>query len=367
MLTQGLGRRLLTAAIAVTWVSGCLLPTIRVDANGNQAGGTTSVTAAEGASNAALGGTTGNGGVPGTGGSPTAGGTTGVFVSAAKGGTTAVGGATAIGGTTAKGGSSNLGGATAIGGTTAKGGSSSLGGTTAIGGTTAKGGSSSLGGTTAIGGTTAKGGSSNLGGTTAIGNVGKTVTFSSGKALGAMTGYAFVALGSAATITSPTCGATLAAVTEATPCTTGYTWSSATVVCMTGSLPALPAAPTSADFAANWGVSLGVNAADPFPGTGLGQTLTSVTITTTGSPLTGLRATVHRKGDADSVTYCGAMTSGTAIPFTNFVTDCYNPVPTGAKITATDVPNIDRINVQVSSGTAAITVTNLCITGITFS
>jgi hypothetical protein len=61
------------------------------------------------------------------------------------------------------------------------------------------------------------------------------------------------------------------------------------------------------------------------------------------------------------------MTSGTAIPFASFATDCYNPVPTGAKITATDVPNIDRINVQVSSGTAAITVTNLCITGITFS
>jgi len=62
------------------------------------------------------------------------------------------------------------------------------------------------------------------------------------------------------------------------------------------------------------------------------------------------------------------LTSGTAITLTTFNTTCYDLTAVGSKaLTAADVTNIDQISVQVPAGPAAITVTNLCITGITFS
>ncbi len=205
------------------------------------------------------------------------------------------------------------------------------------------------------------------GGATAVGNTGKTVTFSSsGKASGAMSGWASVALGTLDAITDPTCGTAKTAITNAAPCTTSTNWSTSGV-CMSGSVPALPASPTSADYTNNWGVSVGVGATDPAGG-GLGQSFTSVTITVTGSPTAGLRAVVHRKSDPASTTYCAVLTSATAITFTTFAVDCYNGATAkGPFIAAADVPNIDNISVQVSSTSTAITVTNLCIASITFT
>jgi hypothetical protein len=181
-----------------------------------------------------------------------------------------------------------------------------------------------------------------------------------------MTGYAFVALGASDTLTAPTCGPTKEAITSATPCTANPNWSSSNALCISGSVPALPASPTSTDYSNNWGVSVGLNAIDPAGG-GLGQTFTSVTITVTGSPTAGLRAIVHLKGTADSTTYCAALTSGTAIPLMSFVTDCYNTAPAGTKITTADITNIDKISVQVSATQTAIAVSSLCITSIAFA
>ena len=201
--------------------------------------------------------------------------------------------------------------------------------------------------------------------TTGVAPSGTTVTFASGKAAGAMTGLGWVALGTVDAISSPTCGT--ATITNDAPCLTSITWDSTTALCITGSVPALPAAPTSTDYTNNWGVSVGVNSTDSTPSGGLGQSLSSVTITVSGSPTSGLRALVHRKGDPAATSYCATLTSGTAMPLTSFSTTCYTPASPGTAITATDVPNIDLIGVQVSSGTAAITVSNLCITGITFA
>jgi ABC-type polysaccharide/polyol phosphate export permease len=75
---------------------------------------------------------------------------------------------------------------------------------------------------------------------------------------------------------------------------------------------------------------------------------------------------VHKKGDPDATSYCATLTAG-AMPFTSFSTTCYTPASPGVAITAADVSIIDKISVQVSSGTAAITVASLCITGITFA
>jgi hypothetical protein len=187
------------------------------------------------------------------------------------------------------------------------------------------------------------------------------VTFASGKAVGAMVGYGWVALGSSDFITDPTCGG--ATITNANPCATSTTWNSTTALCMTGSLPALGDPP---DYTNNWGLAVGVNATNP-PGGGLGQTYTSVAITVTGSPTSGLLAIAHRKSDPEGTTYCAALASGAAITLTSFNTKCYDSPPDGTYLTAADVPNIDQIKVQVSSTNSAITVTNLCISGITFT
>jgi hypothetical protein len=188
------------------------------------------------------------------------------------------------------------------------------------------------------------------------------VTFASGKASGAMVGYGWVAMGSADSVTDPTCGPGKTPITSATPCTTSTTWNSPTALCITGNVPALGTPP---DYTGNWGVSVGVNA-DTIVGGGLAQSFTSITIAVSGSPSTGLRAVVHKKGDPDATSYCATLTAG-AMPLTSFSTTCYNTATPGTAITAADVPSIDKISVQVSSGAAAIAVTSLCITGITFA
>jgi hypothetical protein len=176
-----------------------------------------------------------------------------------------------------------------------------------------------------------------------------------------MTGYGNVYVGTTDTVSTPTCGASQAAITSVAYCATTSNWSSATALCVTGSVPVADA-PTYA----SWGLNLGANSTDP-AGNGLGQSFTTIAITVTGTPAIGLRAVVHRKDDSLSIWYCAPLISGTAIPFTSFNTACWNSPPNGTALTAADVPNIDQIFVQVYAGPAAITVTNLCFTGITFS
>jgi hypothetical protein len=317
----------------------------------------------EGSGGNESGGSSGNGtGGSGSGGSQASG--TG---GSGSGGSQAGGsGGSGSGGATGNGGRTGSGGGNGSGGKTGNGGATGNGGVTGSGGKTGNGGATGNGGTTTTTVNPGSGGTTSTSTSTSTTPGGTTVVFGAGKGQGAMTGYGFVALGASDTLSSPTCGASKTPITKAAPCAADPNWSSTSALCITGSIPALPASPTSADYTNNWGVSVGVNATDP-EGGGLGQSFTSVTITVTGSPTTGLRALVHKKGEAVDTSYCAPLTSGTAIPFTSFVTDCYNTVPAGTKITATDVPNIDKITVQVSSGSAAITVTDLCITGITFA
>ena len=64
--------------------------------------------------------------------------------------------------------------------------------------------------------------------------------------------------------------------------------------------------------------------------------------------------------------YCHDMTSGTPIKMTDFNTKCYDSPPDGVQLTTGDIANLDKVGVQVSSDTTAITVTDLCLTGIQF-
>jgi len=217
--------------------------------------------------------------------------------------------------------------------------------------------SSSSSGGSGSGGSGAGGSASGSGG--AATGSGTTVTFSSGKAAGAMVGYGWVSLGSSDTLTDPLCGTDQ--ITSKTSCA-ATTWSTTDSLCMSGSIPALDK--TTPDYTGNWGVELGVNATEP--NTSLGQSFSTVAITVSGSPTSGLRAMLHRKGDSVDTNYCLAMTSGTAMTLTTFNTKCYDATPDGDALSASDVPNIDKVAVQVSSSTTAISVEKLCITGITF-
>lgn len=208
---------------------------------------------------------------------------------------------------------------------------------------------------TPSGGTNDAGGATTGDGSTSATPTGTTVTFANGQAQGAMTGLGWVSLGAEDSLTNPTCGGTV--ITSTIGCS-NITWSSSSALCITGSVPALY-------NTNNWGVAIGVNSTAP-AGSGLGQSFTSITITVSGAPTSGLLAIVHRKSDPKGINYYASLSSATPLTFTNFNSHNDTP-PDGVFLTAADVPNIDQIGVQVPATTSTITVTNLCITGIEFT
>jgi hypothetical protein len=189
----------------------------------------------------------------------------------------------------------------------------------------------------------------------ASGAAGNTVTFSGGRAHGAMTGYGWVALGQADTLSAPTCGGQ--PVTAATYCSS-YDWPAGSGLCMSGEIPAV----YGGDYTSNWGIMLSANVSDPQGGS-LGQSFQSITFNLQGSPITSLRGTVHRKGDSDEINYCANIRPGVAVQFTSFNTACWDG--SGTPLKSAYVPDLDWIGIQVPSGTvAAITVSNLCLTSL---
>jgi hypothetical protein len=234
------------------------------------------------------------------------------------------------------------------------------GGRTGNGGIVGSGGKGSGG----VAGSGGVGGITSTGGTSTPPNAGNVVSFSNYQAQGAMTGFGWIALGALDTVTSPTCNSPAGNITNATPC--DYTnWSSPSAYCMTGYIPAVPSGASSTDYSNNWGIEIGINAT-PIAGGILGQSFTSMSLTVgAAAALSGLRVSVHRKGDGDTVSYCATLTSGAAIPFTSLNTACWDS--TGSYFPSADVPNIDKIMVSVPSSSTPITVNNLCVTGITFT
>jgi hypothetical protein len=65
--------------------------------------------------------------------------------------------------------------------------------------------------------------------------------------------------------------------------------------------------------------------------------------------------------------YCATITtSGAPIPLTNFNTACWDN--SGTALKATDVPNIDKVGVQISSDlTNVYVVSNFCLKSIAFA
>jgi hypothetical protein len=205
-------------------------------------------------------------------------------------------------------------------------------------------------------GTPGSGGSTSPGG-----SAGNVVTFTNGQAKGAMTGVGWVALGAETTVTDPTCGSDKHPITD--PCTS-INWSNPGALCISGSIAALPASPTQDDYANDWGVQVGVSATEPSGGL-LGKSFSHVTFTFTGTPTTGVRAQVHRNGDPDSTQYCAYINSGTAVTLTSFSTECWAP-GADTSLTASDVPNIDKIALQISSSATPVAIESFCMSRIEF-
>jgi hypothetical protein len=275
-------------------------------------------------------------------------------------------------GGSAKGGSGGGGsGGSNSGGSSNKGGSGGGSGGSGSGGSASGGSGSggSGGGSGGVGG--GSGGSGGgAGGTVTSGtkNTGTTVTFAKGKAAGAMTGYGWVALGKLDSVTDPTCGPSKTAITSTAACASDPNWSATDKLCISGGCPALPASPTSTDYADNYGIVVGVNAGDK-GGTGdasevLGQSFKTISVAASGMPSSEVRIQIHKKGDPDSTSYC-IKYSSSAIDLTKFATDCYATSPTGL-FKAADIPNIDKVSLEAVSASTAVTVTSMCITGITF-
>jgi hypothetical protein len=261
---------------------------------------------------------------------------------------------------------SGSGGSTVLGtGGAGSGGVKGTGGKTGSGGATGRGGVTGYGGVTGRGGVTVMGGTTSTGGTTTPPNSGTEVTIANGQAQGAMTGFGWVALGSLDTITDPTCSSPAGPIVNGVSCD-ATVWSMPNAYCVSGYIPEVPSPGTTADFDANWGILLGIGST-PVSGGVLGQSFSSLTVSLTGSPSSGLRVQVHRRGDPDTSSYCANMTPGVATSFSVFNTTCWD-TKGGSYLAAADVPYLDQIAVQVSSSTlSSITVKGLCITGIAFA
>jgi hypothetical protein len=239
---------------------------------------------------------------------------------------------------------------------------------TSVGGRSGPGGMST-GGVFTVGGASSMGGLGSGGASKSSSSSGRPngdVTFYSGRAQGLMTGWAWVALASLDSMTSPTCNGGL--ITSATPCVTETRWDALDSLCMSGSIPALPIPPTQSDYDNDWGMEIGVNAQEPRDAVGPAMSsFTSVTFTFSGRPQAGVRAFIHRKGDPDGITYCfDSIATGRTVSLSKFNTRCWGD-PNTVYLTPTDLPKIDQIGLMVLSSDSPITVSNLCLTRISFN
>ena len=192
------------------------------------------------------------------------------------------------------------------------------------------------------------------------------VCFKDGQAQGAMTGYGWIALGMLDTLTDPTCDTDKHAIDAAHACTTTTNWNSSNALCMSGTIPALPATPFQSDYDNNWGIQIGVNTSEP-PGTTLGKAHTSITITHSGRAFDRAARGGAREGRTRGGRRTAPIsTSGQAIPMSKFNLECWNgdsAAPSKA-LSSDNIPNIDKVGMQVSSTATEIKVENLCLQSI---
>jgi len=202
--------------------------------------------------------------------------------------------------------------------------------------------------------------------TDAVSSTTNVVTFSNGKAQGAMTGWAEIALGLAETVTDPVCEPSGVPPTSAVQCALGGTrWNAPDSLCLSGTVPAVPIdqAPSS------WGMGISVYADES--GGVVGRSYSTIAFSISGIPpevlaLGQLTVSIHRKGDPAGAPYATRDTGlGQPIPLTSFNTAWWDN--SGTWFTAADAANIAGVEIDVASTTQqTFVVNNLCLNRITF-
>ena len=218
------------------------------------------------------------------------------------------------------------------------------------------------------------------------------VNFCSGKAQGVMTGYAFIALGIKDTATQPVCAedpndltntrlitappvGECDAAGKTCPVTGRTVWKNEGDLCISGTIPKVTGEAATM-YKENWGLQIGVNTTDP-PATAagagtLGKTYSTIALSYTGTVAPenkAIRAVIHLVSQACSADpYCATIrSSGGAMDLTSFNTECWGPTSAAKTLTAADIPNIDKVGIQISSDvTNEYSVTDFCLTGIQF-
>jgi hypothetical protein len=194
-------------------------------------------------------------------------------------------------------------------------------------------------------------------------------TFVSGHGQGALTGRGYVSLGVIDTVTSPTCnGMQIGGLSPSFPPVTfnstcrpsAITWDSATGLCVSGTIPGSSSNPSYMDYMIDWGILVGVAAREPVQAIGIAYS--SITLTVSGWDSGALFAVVHLDNDANNLTYCARMTSGTAITLSSFNTECL--FGSGKRLAEADVERIDKIGVQIPPSQSRTTVADFCLSKI---
>jgi hypothetical protein len=220
------------------------------------------------------------------------------------------------------------------------------------------------------------------------------VTFKDGKAQGPMTGYGYIALGPQDATTDPVCALDPNNVSVTRPIgaadpndpecgggtacpTTGRTvWNSSSSLCITGTIPKVQ----GTDYTSDWGLQIAMNTSNPPANLGghpLNATYSTITYDITPQAITptnnAVRAVIHLVSQACGANpYCATIpASGAVLNLADFNTECWNgPACTTTaclQLKATDVPNIDKVGVQISSDTGNVyTVNNFCLNNIKF-
>ena len=148
-------------------------------------------------------------------------------------------------------------------------------------------------------------------------------------------------------------------------------WKNEGDLCISGSIPKV----VGGDYKSNWGLQIGVNTADP-PATAagagtLGKTYSTIALTYTGTVAPdnkAIRAVIHlvSQGCSDDP-YCATICSRARRWTSPRSTPSAGASAGGATLTAADIPNIDKIGIQISSDvTNDYTVNDFCLTGIQF-
>ena len=138
-------------------------------------------------------------------------------------------------------------------------------------------------------------------------------------------------------------------------------------LCISGSVMALPAAPTAADYSNDWGAGLGTNLNQTMgmatPKMAYTFTGTGVTVTTSALPsciaASNVRVVLDQGGTNE---VCATLTSGTEIPWSAFNTTCWTTGGTAL----TGPPSSDAIKVQLVTSMTACSYTDFCITSLSF-